>query len=135
MTSERVVLDTNVFVSGLLSSSSTPARAVDKTITEGQLVGSTATLRALVRTLGSTKFDRNVSRERRDALILRLAPLVDIVEVVQRVRVCRDPDDDRFLEAAVNGRATVVVTGDEDLLALHPFRGIRILEPATYIAS
>jgi uncharacterized protein len=71
---------------------------------------------------------------RREELLLRLAPLVEIVEVVQQVHACRDPKDDGFLEAAVNGRADVVITGDKDLLALDPFRGIAILTPAAYLA-
>ena len=133
MTRERVVLDTNVIISGLLSSTSTPARAVERAITHGQLLASTATVRELVTTLLSPRFDRYVPRERRDALFLRLAPLVEIVEVVQQVRACRDPDDDKFLEAAVNGCADVVVSGEADLLALHPFRQIPILTPAAYV--
>ena len=98
-----------------------------RAITHGQLLASTATLRELVATLLSPRFDRYVPRERRDALFLRLAPLVELVEVVQQVRACRDPDDDKFLEVAVNGRADVLVSGDADLLALHPFRRIAIL--------
>jgi predicted nucleic acid-binding protein len=50
------------------------------------------------------------------------------------VRASRDPKDDKFLDLAVNGRADVVVTGDNDLLALDPFRGIAILTPAAYIS-
>ncbi len=63
-------------------------------------------------------------------LLLRLAP---IVEIVQRIQACRDPADDKFLEVAVNGRADIIVTGDGDLLDLHPFRGIAILTPAAYM--
>lgn len=74
-----------------------------------------------------------MARERRDALLLRLAPLIEIIEVVQRVQASRDPDDDKFLEVAINGRADVVVSGDGDLLALNPFRGIAILTPADYM--
>jgi predicted nucleic acid-binding protein len=59
---------------------------------------------------------------------------VEIVEVEQPVRASRDPKDDKFLEAAVNGRADVLVTGDRDLQDLHPFRGIAILTPADYLA-
>jgi len=40
------------------------------------------------------------------------------------IRACRDPKDDKFLEVAVYGRADLIVTGDNDLLAMHPFRGI-----------
>ena len=133
MTRDRVVLDTNVLISGLLSATSTPARAVERAISDGQLLASTATLRELITKLLSSKFDRYVPRERRDALLLRLAPLIEIVEVVQRVQASRDPDDDKFLEVAINGRADVIVSGDGDLLDLNPFRGIAILAPAVYV--
>ena len=133
MVRERVVIDTNVLLSGLLSTTSTPAKAVDRAVTMAQLVGTTATLRELMTKLFSPKFDRYVSRERCDTLLLRLAPLIEIVEVLQPIQASRDPKDDRFLEAAVNGRADVLVTGDKDLLALHPFRGIAILTPASYV--
>lgn len=134
MKRERVVLDTNVLISGSLLSTSTPALALEKAISHGQLLASTATVRELMERLLSPKFDRHVSRERRDALLLRLAPLVEIVEIVQTIRDSRDPKDDKFLEVAVNGRADVLVTGDQDLLRLNPFRGIAILTPADYLA-
>ena len=133
MTRERVVIDTIVLISGLLSTTSTPAKAVERAVTTAQLVATNATLREVMTKLLSPKFDRYVSRERRDALLLRLAPLIEIVEVVQVVQACRDPRDDKFLEAAVNGRAEVLVSGDKDLLELHPFRGIAILTPASYL--
>jgi len=133
MTRDRVVFDTNVLISGLLSATSTSARAVEHAIKGGQLLASTETLRELMTKLLSPKFDRYVPHEQRDALLLRLAPLIEIVEVVQRLQASRDPDDDKFLEVAVNGRADVIVTGDRDLLDLNPFRGIAILTPADYV--
>lgn len=133
MTRERVVLDTNVLISGALFTTSTPASALEKAIKDGQLLASTATLRELVDRLLSTKFDSYVSREKRNALLVRLAPLIEMVEIVDTVEASRDPTDDKFLEVAVNGRADVVVTGDEDLLALNPYHGIAILTPADYI--
>jgi predicted nucleic acid-binding protein len=54
--------------------------------------------------------------------------------VLQRIRASRDPEDDQFLEAAVNGRADVIVTGDKDLLDLSPLRGIAIVTPVDYLA-
>lgn len=133
MKRERVVLDTNVLISGALSSTSPPARALEQAISEGQLLASTATVHELMEKLLSPKFDPYVSRERRDAFLLRLAPLVEIVEIVQAVRASRDAKDDKFLEVAVNGRADVLVTGDRDLLEVNPFRGIAILTPAAYL--
>jgi predicted nucleic acid-binding protein len=49
------------------------------------------------------------------------------------IRACRDPRDDKFLEAAVHGHADLILTGDRDLLDLHPFRAIAILTPAAYL--
>ena len=134
MTRERGVIDTNALLSSLFFTSSTPAQAVDKAVTHAQLVTTAETLRELIEKLLSPKFDPYVRRERRDALLQRVASLVEIVEVLQQVRASRDPKDDKFLEAAVNGRADVIVTGDKDLLDLDPFRGIAIVTPAAYLA-
>jgi putative PIN family toxin of toxin-antitoxin system len=133
MARERVVIDTNVLLSGLLSSTSTPAQAVERAVREDQVLASKETLRELAAKLLSPKFDRYVARGRRMALLDRLAPNLVVVEIVQRIRACRDPKDDPFLEVAVNGSANLIVTGDRDLLALHPFRGIDILSPTAYL--
>jgi len=133
MTRERVVIDTNVLISSLFLATSTPAQAVDKAVRNAQLVATVDTLRELIEKLHSPKFDRYVRRARRDALLERVASLVEIIEVLQSIRASRDPKDDKFLEAAVNGRADVVVTGDKDLLNLDPFRGIAIATPAAYL--
>ena len=53
--------------------------------------------------------------------------------IVYPVRECRDPKDDKFLEVALNGRADLILTGDADLLALHPWQNIAILSPAQYL--
>lgn len=134
MTRERVVIDTNVLISSLFFTTSTPAQAVDKAVTKAELIATTETLRELIGKLYSPKFDRYVRRERRDALLERVASLVEIIDVLQSIRASRDPKDDKFLEAAVNGRADVIVTGDKDLLDLNPFRGIAIVTPAAYLA-
>jgi putative PIN family toxin of toxin-antitoxin system len=134
MTRERVVIDTNVLISSLFFTASTPAQAVEKAVTKAQLVATTETLRELLGKLHSPRFDRYVRRERRDALLERVASLVEIIDVLQPIRASRDPKDDKFLEAAVNGRADVIVTGDKDLLDLNPFRGIAIVTPADYLA-
>jgi putative PIN family toxin of toxin-antitoxin system len=133
MTRERVVVDTNAVISGFLLPSSIPARAVDRVIRTGQLVGTSATLRELAVTWLTPKFERYVEYPRREALLQRLVAVLDVVEVLQPVRACRDPGDNMFLEAAVNGAAAIIVSGDRDLLVLHPFRGIAIVTPAAYL--
>ena len=51
------------------------------------------------------------------------------------VSACRDPKDDKFLELALSGAATHLISGDDDLLALHPFRGVAILSPHDFVAE
>ncbi|MCD6344109.1 MAG: putative toxin-antitoxin system toxin component, PIN family [Anaerolineae bacterium] len=53
----------------------------------------------------------------------------------RRIMVCRDPKDDIVLEVAVTGRADFIVTGDNDLLVLHPFEGIPIIGPAEFLKA
>jgi len=48
---------------------------------------------------------------------------------------CRDAKDDMYLELALAAAADTIVTGDADLLVLHPWRGVRVLKPAAYLAE
>jgi predicted nucleic acid-binding protein len=63
-------------------------------------------------------------------VLVREAVLVDIVETVTD---CRDPKDNKFLEVAINGQAACLISGDDDLLALNPFRGMPILSPRDFL--
>ncbi len=56
------------------------------------------------------------------------------VQITETVQACRDPDDDKILELAVNGGGDYIVTGDDDLPVLNPFRGIAIVSPAELLA-
>ena len=78
------------------------------------------------------KFDRWVTRAECQQFLRRLGGVVRVVTITQRVRVCRDPKDDKFLDVALTGEAQLIVTGDQDLLALHPFHGIEILTPTAF---
>ncbi len=57
------------------------------------------------------------------------------LEPTEGVRACRDARDDKFLELAVSGCASCIITGDADLLALHPFRGMTIVTPAQFLQA
>lgn len=57
----------------------------------------------------------------------------EAVEPERTITACRDPKDNKFLEVAVAGYADVIVSGDEDLLILHPFEGIPIVPPRTFL--
>jgi putative PIN family toxin of toxin-antitoxin system len=130
----RAVLDTNVLVSAALFPASDLRRLVDAARRSGRLLVSEATVTELHKVLSRPRFDRYASFDRRMEFVAEMILLDYDVEIVERVTACRDPDDDKFLEVAVNGSATHLVTGDQDLLALHPFRGIPILSPADFLA-
>jgi putative PIN family toxin of toxin-antitoxin system len=94
---------------------------------------SQATIAELSEVLGRKKFDRYLSREEREQFILLLLREGTTIEIAEEIRACRDPKDNMFLELAVSGLASCVVSGDEDLLTMHPFRGIPILAPAQFL--
>jgi putative PIN family toxin of toxin-antitoxin system len=130
----RIVIDTNIFISRLLLPNSVPASAAERAIEAGTLLVSEDTLYELAVLLARPKLNGYVSVETRRQLFLEIEDIAKFIPIIQRIRACRDPEDDKFLELAINGRASLILTGDRDLLALHPFRGITIQSPADYLA-
>ncbi|MDB9482837.1 putative toxin-antitoxin system toxin component, PIN family [Dolichospermum circinale CS-537/05] len=49
------------------------------------------------------------------------------------MKECRDPKDDKFLEVAINGNVTHIITGDKDLLELHSFQGVDIITATQFL--
>jgi uncharacterized protein len=131
----RPVFDNNVVVSALLFEQSVPAQAFYAALDHGEILVSQATFAELSDVLGRKKFDRYVTREEREQFLVMLLREATVVEITEEVHVCRDPKDDKFLELALSGGASCLVTGDQDLLVLHPFRGVPILTPAQFLAS
>jgi len=129
----RWVVDTNVIVSASVFSLSVPRQAVEKVLRNSILLFSDFTLDELKNVLFRSKFDRYVSREERALFLAQLSVAAEFVSIIQLIRECRDPKDDKFLEVALNGRADVIITGDADLLGMHPWREMKILSPAEYL--
>jgi len=126
----RFVLDTNVLISALLLRRSVARQALGKALQEGRLLLPQETVEELHAVPQGREFERYVPDEERIEFITAFVREGIWVEIHERISACRDPRDDKFLELAVNGRALCVVIGDDDLLALHPFRGISITHPA-----
>ncbi|WP_295405925.1 putative toxin-antitoxin system toxin component, PIN family [uncultured Thiocystis sp.] len=129
----RWVLDTNILISRLLCPSGVSAQAVDHALARGVLLVSEATLEELVRVLNRPKFDAYVTVEDRRRFVELLGGVARIVPIVRVIRACRDPKDDQFLDVALNGEATAIITGDQDLLVMDPFHGVRIVSPAVFL--
>ena len=132
---ERYVFDTNVIISALLFSTSAPGQAFVRALGHGTILVSQSLVEELSDVLGRDKFDHYVTREERENFLESLIRESEVVEIADEVQACRDPKDDRILELAVNGNATIVVTGDDDLLVLSPFRGIPIVTPAVLLQN
>lgn len=133
MNEARFVLDTNTLISAFIFRNSVPYKAVQKALKMGEVLLSLATLEELQSVLFRSKFDKYVSVETRRQLISDFISTAELVEITEKVIACRDPKDDKFLSLAVSGGATVIVSGDKDLLVLHPFRGIDIVKAADFL--
>jgi putative PIN family toxin of toxin-antitoxin system len=129
----RVVFDTNVLVSALLFEYSTPAQAFFFAASNGEILISADLVNEIHRVIYRPKFDRYISDSQREDFTLSLVEAGDLVNVTDAIAVCRDPKDNMILELAVSGKADVIVTGDDDLLALNPFRKISILNPQAFL--
>ena len=117
----RVVVDTNVFVSAALKESSWPAIAVRWIDKYGVLLKSLSTEQEVMQVLQRPRFAPKILPLFTDNLS-RMFAAAELVTITERVAVCRDPKDDKFLELALNGRADLIISGDADLLVLDQFR-------------
>ena len=123
----KFVIDTNVLVSSILIKKSSSDAALKKARSLGSLLFSEATFQELQITLSRSKFDKYVSLQVRSEFIFRLRLASELVEILERVDLCRDEKDNKFLEVAINGRADYLITGDNDLLVLCPFQDVKIM--------
>lgn len=133
----RVVVDTNILVRALIKPQGTVGPVLLR-LQKGDftLLYSPATLEELVEVLDRPRI-RQKHRLTRDDIADVIALLMVRGVAIQprrRIRLCRDPKDDKFLELAAAGQTDAIVSGDADLLVLNPFEGIPILSPAAFLA-
>ena len=131
----RAIVDTGVAISAVLLPRSVPRQAFDLAATLGRLLVSEATIAELDEVFRRAKFDRYAREDQRLAFLAALLREAETVEVEETISECRDPRDDKFLELAVSGRASHIISGDGDLLILHPYRGIAIVTPHEFLKN
>lgn len=129
----RIVIDTNSLVSSILIKSSLPDLAFKAARKTGIILLSNDTSQELQEVLTRTKFDKYISLDVREEFLTKLKLQAEQIFISEIITECRDSKDNKFLEVAVNGNATHIITGDGDLLELHPFRGISILTPRQFL--
>jgi len=131
-----VVIDTNVWISGLLTKTGTPAQLTRQIIKHGQPVFTSDTFAELTERLWRPKFDRYIDMERRKQFLHDIdaaAYWVSVPQDIAQQTYCRDTDDDKFIHAALAAGTDWLVTGDQDLLVLSESLlqfGVRIVSPA-----
>ena len=130
----RVVIDTNVWVSRLLLADSMAARAVDAALSSSEVVVSERLVEELADVLARKKFDRYVSLADREEFLRRVLQVATTFPVLTEVTDCRDVDDNQLLALALDSESDYILTGDQDLLTMNPWRGIEIISPRAFLA-
>ena len=130
-----LVIDTNLWVSYALNYHGSVARQLKALIRVQAFAFSRETFAELVDVLMREKFEPYATTKNRKQFLKTLAAQATWVEPQQTITDCRDPADNRFLEPALEAPARAILTGDRDLLTLHPFQGIPILTLTEAIAQ
>ncbi len=130
--SMRLVLDTNVLVSAILSPSSISAKVLNWGEDNGFILYSDATLTEFLSVLGRSKFSKYIDHEDIDGLSIRIKTVWLFVEILNQVQLCQDPKDDKFIDLALNGDASYLITGDNDLLVLNQIADTSVINPRTF---
>lgn len=128
----RLVLDTNVLISTILAPKSIPAKVLNWDEDNSSILYSTDTLAELLSVLGRSKFAKYIQPDEIQGLSMRIKATWFYVAILKEVKLCRDAKDNQFIELALNGEASHIITGDTDLLILHPIQNISVINPRTF---
>ena len=130
-----IVLDASTLIGAAIKRGSIPDQAMRRAFEADDVAISEATLAELTGVLARPRLARFIDPELRDEVLSLLDAYGVFFAPTERVAECRDPGDDKYLELALASAADVIVSSDADLLVLHPWRGVRILRPAAYLAE
>jgi uncharacterized protein len=131
----RIILDTNTLVSGIIFKGPVLRRLVEYAIDELDVIFSPDTWDELALVFQCEKFEQILSLGTRLAVLAELATRVTVLHSTTVVTHCRDPKDDKFLALALDAQVATIVSGDTDLRASNPWRGVRILSPEEFLLS
>ena len=130
----KVVPDINILVSAFILKVGKPREIFNKFIHEEIIfILSEKIFEELIEVLKKRKFDL-ISNEEKTDFIKRITELAEIVSPKERIEIIKqDFTDNKIIEAAVEGNADYIITGDEHLLSLKEFRGIKILNAKEFL--
>jgi putative PIN family toxin of toxin-antitoxin system len=134
----RAVLDTNVFIAGLINPLGSPGHILKMVRKQlFQLVSSEAINEEIIEVVSRPKFrDKFHLEESLFDIAFVLWEIAELAIDPPHVKLSNDPDDDKFLAAAVGGKADYLVTGDiGDLLHIHEYKGVMIVSPKEFLTA
>jgi uncharacterized protein len=123
-----IVLDANVIISAFLFKKGKPRQVLEIAKNNYLIILSDSIIQELREVLHRPKFDRYLALDIREDLLNTLIESSLIIQPDEVIIECRDPKDNKYLELAVSGNAHYIITGDDDLLVLNPFREIKIIK-------
>jgi uncharacterized protein len=130
-----IIFDASALVSAALKADSVPERALLRAEEVDVFALSAAVDAEITEVLNRPRFARAIPLARRERVLEILRRAAVWFEPTVPVTDCRDPKDNKYLELALAAGAETIVSSDDDLLVLHPWRGVRILLPADYLAA
>ena len=133
----RIVLDTVVFVRALINPHGQWGRLLFQLSDRYTIVLSPAIIREVISVLYRPSLRRRFPQMAESApleKVLAILERAEVVEPAERLSVCRDPNDDKFFECAVAGRAQYIVSEDKDILAVGEHEGIKTVTADELIA-
>jgi putative PIN family toxin of toxin-antitoxin system len=133
----RAIVDTNILIRGVIMPNGTVGPVITR-LRDGDytLVYSAPLIDELLEKLALPRIREkyHLNDQDIDDLLALIALRGELVTPTRKVKICRDPKDDMFIEAALAGNAEVIVTGDEDLLTLKEFETVRFVTPRAFLA-
>jgi putative PIN family toxin of toxin-antitoxin system len=129
----NVVFDASSIVGAALKESSIPERALLLARSHDTICLSAAVEAEIREVLQRPKFRNYISEASRDHILDILGAAALMFEPVEQVTDCRDKKDNKYLELALTAGASIIVSSDDDLLVLDPWRGVRIVRPVDYV--
>ena len=132
----KAVIDTKLKVSSVIKKTGTSFLLIDKWKKKGFiLLISEPIIKEILEVLSRPRIRAisEMSREEIRELGVLLYEGSKVVEPAFSIKVCQDPDDNKFLECAVSGGAGYIVSGDKHLLDLEEYEGIKILTPKGFL--
>ena len=131
-----MVLDANVYISAIIQPAGAPGQLVERFLRDAsfEVVVSTAIVDEVLRALAYPKVRKLLRGADAQLWFEDLVVLTDLVAGAQQLSgVCKDPDDDKYVAAALEGRAAYVVTGDRAFLDLKEHAGVKIVTPRAFL--